>query len=88
MTIWRLMAFFLNYAKENPNTLLILTGDHETGGLCVNGSVEKKNVHFVFTSQHHTGIGVPVYAIGPGASEFTGFYENTDIFHRITGFFE
>ena len=26
---------------------------------------------------------VPVYAFGPGAEEFTGVFENTDIFHKI-----
>jgi alkaline phosphatase len=30
---------------------------------------------------------IPVYAYGPGAQEFTGIYENTDIFRKIVAAF-
>ena len=32
-----------------------------------------------WTSYSHTGVPVPVYAIGPGSFRFAGFYDNTDI---------
>lgn len=32
-----------------------------------------------WTSYSHTGVPVPVYAVGPDAKRFAGFYDNTDI---------
>lgn len=36
-----------------------------------------------FTSYSHTGLPVPVYAIGPGQELFNGSYDNTDINKKI-----
>ncbi|WP_347490736.1 alkaline phosphatase [Desulfoscipio sp. XC116] len=36
-----------------------------------------------FTSYSHTGLPVPVYAIGVGAEMFDGFYDNTLIYHKL-----
>ena len=36
-----------------------------------------------FSTGHHTGVMVPVFAFGPGAEEFGGIYENTDIFEKM-----
>ena len=36
-----------------------------------------------FTSYSHTGIPVPVFAIGNGAELFEGYYDNTDIFGNL-----
>lgn len=35
-----------------------------------------------WTSYSHTGLPVPVYAMGVGAEEFNGFYDNTDIYNK------
>ena len=35
-----------------------------------------------WTSYSHTGLPVPVYAIGAGSEEFNGFYDNTDIYKK------
>lgn len=68
----------LDFAKEDGETLVVITADHETGGMMIlNGDFEKKNVKTTFTTNGHTGIMVPVYAYGPGAELFTGIYENT-----------
>ncbi len=37
-----------------------------------------------WTSYVHTAMPVPVYAYGPGAEEFTGFFDNTEIFTLIS----
>jgi len=37
-----------------------------------------------FSTGGHSDIQVPVYAFGPGAEKFTGTYENTGIFLRIS----
>ncbi|MGL5616268.1 MAG: alkaline phosphatase, partial [Sarcina sp.] len=36
-----------------------------------------------WTSYSHTGVPVPVYAIGQSAVEFNGSYDNTDIFKKL-----
>ncbi|RME92513.1 MAG: alkaline phosphatase, partial [Bacteroidetes bacterium] len=36
-----------------------------------------------FTSDYHTGTLIPVFAYGPGAEYFAGFYENTAIYHKM-----
>lgn len=69
----------LDFADENGETLVVVTADHETGGMVVlNGDYENRTVETEFTSGGHTGIMIPVYAYGPGAEMFTGIYDNTD----------
>jgi Alkaline phosphatase len=36
-----------------------------------------------WTSYSHTGVPVPVSAIGVGSSNFNGYYDNTDIAKKI-----
>jgi alkaline phosphatase len=73
----------LKYAAASKNTLVIVTADHETGGMCIHGDSKMNRLSFGFTSNNHTASMVPVFAFGPGAELFTGIYENTDIFHKI-----
>jgi len=73
-----------NWAKNNDETLIIVTADHETGGLSLTGyDKEKKRTQGSFSTKDHTAIAVPVFAFGPGAEEFIGVYENNEIYHKI-----
>ena len=36
-----------------------------------------------WTSNSHTGLPVPVFALGAGQEEFKGFYDNTDIYKKM-----
>lgn len=72
------------WAAKDGETLVIVTADHETGGLTLlDGDVQKGEIVGNFSSGGHTGVMVPVYAFGPLAIKFTGIYENTDIFWKI-----
>lgn len=74
----------LEFAKKEGNTLVIVTGDHETGGLTLQHNEKNSNsVRIVFSSKSHTGVMVPVFAFGPGAVNFTGIYENTALFYKM-----
>lgn len=74
----------LAFAAKNRNTLIIVTADHETGGMTLNGGNNKTgDVTAKFSSKDHTGICVPVFAFGPGADQFTGFMENTEIAKKM-----
>lgn len=74
----------LKFALEDKRTLIIITADHETGGMTIeDGDFAKGYVKANFTTGNHTGVMVPVLAIGPGAEEFTGIYNNTEIFEKM-----
>jgi len=74
----------LDFAEKDGNTLVIVTADHETGGLAINGgSIEEGKVDASFSTNHHTAVMVPVFAFGPGAENFTGIFENTSLFDKM-----
>jgi alkaline phosphatase len=74
----------LNFARENGETLVIVTSDHETGGFTlVRPKIKDGKSYFHFASDEHTAVMVPVMAYGPGAENFVGLYENTEIPRRI-----
>lgn len=74
----------LKFADKNGETLVIVTGDHETGGLTLmDGNKEKGHITAIYTTDDHTPIMLPVFAYGPGASRFTGVYPNTQLFSKI-----
>lgn len=55
---------FMEYAFYHPETVVIITADHETGGL------NYENGKFEYTSVDHTSANVPVYAFGEGTEYF------------------
>ncbi|HLN19516.1 MAG TPA: alkaline phosphatase [Bacteroidales bacterium] len=74
----------IDYAERVGNTLVVVTADHETGGVTIVGG--NRNDHTVdldFSRKDHTAVMIPVYVFGPGAYSFTGIYDNTDIFRKI-----
>ena len=74
----------LEFAKKDGETLVIVTSDHETGGLTLTGGdVNERKIEVNFSTDYHTADMVPVFAFGPGAENFMGIYENTDVFHKM-----
>lgn len=101
--IKRAYEFYLAHPDE---TLIVVTADHETGGVSVGSDqsgysvdwsvlINDWNTHglresagdnvqinnasgFAWTSTHHTGAPVPVYALGKGAEKFSGRMDNTE----------
>lgn len=74
----------LTFAANNKKTLVIVTADHETGGMSIdNGDISKGTLSAKYTTDDHTGIMVPVFAYGPGAEAFIGIYKNTDLFVKM-----
>lgn len=72
------------WAARDGETLVIVTADHETGGLSlVGGDKNTGTVEAKFTTGGHSGVMVPVYAFGPQASQFTGFMQQREINHKI-----
>lgn len=80
----RTIAEAIRYADTHPGTLVLVTADHETGGVTLpQGNVDKREVELAFHSDDHTGILVPIFAYGARSGEFRGVYSNTEIFNRI-----
>lgn len=74
----------IDYAQRDGQTLVVVTADHETGGVTLpDGDIEKgqNDVRYLWGS--HTGCMVPVFALGPGAQYFSGIQENIDIPEKI-----
>jgi len=67
----------LDFQKNHRETLIIVTADHECGGLTY------ENGQYTWGSNDHTAALVPVLAEGPGASLFSGAMDNTDLARKI-----
>lgn len=77
------------YVDEHPNTLLVVTADHETGGTGVAYKSHEVNqpegLHLNFSTKGHTGTVVPVFAYGAGAKKFGGIFQNKELPGIIKG---
>lgn len=73
------VAVAVKFCLENPDTVLIVTSDHETGGVTIPSGKYELNSD-IFTSESHTGVNVGVFALGYGTEYFKGkTVDNTDI---------
>lgn len=80
----QLVGAALKFADDNQETLVIVTADHETGGLALTGGdIAKGSIEGSFSTVDHTAVIVPVFAYGPGAINFQGVFQNTEIYHKI-----
>jgi alkaline phosphatase len=78
------VAQALAFADEDGETLVIVTADHETGGLSLlDGDYANGYVSGQFATDDHTAVPVPVFAYGPQSQLFRGVYENTALFNKI-----
>jgi len=74
----------LDFAKNDGNTLVVVTADHETGGLTLTGGkISQKKVSGRFSTKGHSATMVPVFSYGPNSESFKGIYENTEIFKKL-----
>jgi alkaline phosphatase len=75
----------IDWAAGRSDTLILVTADHETGGLTVlanNGAGVLPTVNW--SSAGHTETNVPVYAWGENAEIISGVMDNTEIFGVVT----
>lgn len=78
------VAEALKYADSNGETLVIVTGDHETGGMVlIDGCNNSNRITASFITDDHTPLMLPVFSYGPYSDEFTGVYSNSDISIKI-----
>ena len=77
-----------DYADTHKGTLVVVTADHETGGISLlSGSKDftkgESGVDVKFATTGHTAAPVPIFSYGASAWQFGRVMENTDIFNKI-----
>lgn len=101
------------YKKHPKETLIVVTADHETGGLSLGCGPERidwqalidqwekdgkqnnlnndrnhemnRKASIGWTTGSHSGVPVPVFAVGKGAEKFSGRMDNTEFKVKILG---
>ena len=76
------------YANEHPETLVVVTADHETGGLAIisgnaDFNLSEQGVEYKWATGGHSGVMVPIYLYGTGAELINGVMENADLGLRL-----
>ena len=90
------MNVAMDYADAHPGTLVVVTGDHETGGLSIPSNKTdftrpESGISYGFSTTGHTGIMLPIYLYGTGADRINGIMENTELsqaLQRMIGVWE
>ena len=78
-------SYVIQYILFHPDTALVITADHECGGVTLNNATGK----YYFTSGDHTNANVPVFALGDGTSMFNGKdVDNTQIAKFLASIFD
>ena len=77
----------LDYASKHADVLVVVTGDHETGGLQIH-TEKKMDLDLVWGTGAHTGEAVPLFASGRGASDLTGFMSGDELGRRLQRFWK
>ncbi len=76
------IAYCAAFTVFHPDTALVVTADHETGGVQGNAG------NFTYTSSGHTGTMVPIYACGAGTNVLKGAVQNTEIAKYLFSIYE
>lgn len=79
------IAYCIAFTMLHPTTALIITADHECGGIFAN-----PDGGFDYTSKDHTNTDVPLYALGGGVREWVNSHyelENIDVAKHIASIF-
>ncbi len=84
----------LDWAEAHPETLVVITADHETGAFTLpegdgnrwipRPEGYRRGIEFRWGAHDHTASMVPIFAFGPGAESFGGIQENTAVNHKMT----
>lgn len=80
----------VEYAKAHEGTLVVVTADHETGGLSIvsadaNFNLSEQGVEYRWTTKGHSGVMIPIYLYGTANESINGIVENTDIANTLKG---
>lgn len=69
----------LEHDARAPGILIVVLGDHETGGLAIVRDPGTREWRAAWATAGHTPGTVPLFATGPGAERFGGVRTNADV---------
>lgn len=77
--------YAIEFTKEDDETLILVTADHETGGMSITGGLNPDGSDMVmsYATKGHSGEMVGVFAKGPGSHHFRGIYQNSEIGKKL-----
>ncbi|MEX0685687.1 MAG: alkaline phosphatase [Balneolales bacterium] len=73
----------LEFARNDGNTLVVVTADHETGGLTLHNGEGPEGIEYQWATGGHSAAPVPIYSYGPSAEIFSGLYDNTQVARKM-----
>ncbi len=75
------VAVAMRFVALHPDTVLIITADHETGAIRIPAGTTAENVRdaISYNSGGHSGVAVPVFAAGYGTDALLGCHENAEV---------
>lgn len=78
----------IEWAKADGNTMVIVTADHETGGLVYDSEADLSDPSAMFKTKEHsaTNVGVFIYGLNPDDLKDVTVIDNTDICKIIRGY--
>ncbi|MFR9650082.1 MAG: alkaline phosphatase [Rikenellaceae bacterium] len=83
----RAIEVALDYADSSGDTLVVITADHETGGLALTKDVgaylSAPGVRYQFTTGEHSGVLIPALLYGAGADRINGIVENSELAQKL-----
>lgn len=77
-------AMAVERALTDRSTLVLVTADHETGGLAILHGDADHRLGVRWSTSVHSAEPVPIYAFGVGAERFSGVKDNTEIARTLS----
>jgi alkaline phosphatase len=71
----------VEFAKKDGNTLVVVTADHETGGLTL--SAKDNGFEAKFSTDGHSGVPIIIYSYGVASQEFEGVMQNNETGEKL-----
>lgn len=87
------VEYAVAYAESHPDTLVVVTADHETGGLSIVSNnadfrLSEQGVDYKWSTNGHAGAMVPIYLYGAGAELVNGIMENSELGTKLKSLIE
>ena len=79
------VAVAIKFVLEHPDTILLVTADHDTGGMTLKDGWDEYLKKCSYTTGGHSANNIPVYAIGYGTEIFNGQVFQNNYIGRILG---
>ncbi len=79
----------LEFARKDGNTLVVITADHETGGMSItSGNLKENKINLGWVTKKHTANLVGIFSYGIGAESFNGIQNNFIIGRKLINYIE